>query len=113
MFKIYQLVRIACFIALPLFFRLKELAPQPVKNMLSAFIASVIITEIFQYFLRSSQIRSFLSSLPFLAVLAFIYPYLSDIGYFEETDRLVIYLSIGLSLIYFLDRKYLYTRISG
>ncbi|MDB5227238.1 MAG: hypothetical protein JWN78_1431 [Bacteroidota bacterium] len=108
---IYQLLRVACFIALPLFFQQKELTPQPVKNMLLAFLAGVITAEILVYFIKAFKVRTFLIFLPLILVLLFIFPYRFYLNLFAWQDRILIYDGVVFSLLYILDRKWIYPRM--
>lgn len=107
----YQLFRIACFIASPLFFLQKELTPQPVKNILLAFIATVIAIEILLYFVHYAKISLLLIITPLIVVLLFVFPYRDDLAYFDHFDQGLIYSSIILSMFYFIDKKYVYPRV--
>lgn len=102
---IYNVLRIACYIGLPLFFQQTTLMPQPVKNMLSAFMIATTVAELFQYFLRKLP---FLRYIPAIATFFSIYPYLSQFRYFEAQHQMIIIGTFLLSLGYAADRKFLY-----
>jgi hypothetical protein len=104
----HKALRVACFLALPLFFQQQELTPQPIKNMLLAFMAAVISADLLYYFLRNTKRRIYnMFILPLLAVIATLLPYLSMVQYFEPKDQLLMVGTILLSLLYYLDKKYL------
>ncbi len=104
----HKALRVACFLALPLFFQQQELTPQPIKNMLLAFMAAALVSDIKIYLLRNTKnVPSVFYLLPFTAVLVSLMPYLSMINYFERKDQLLIAFIILLGLLYYLDKKYL------
>ena len=109
----YQLFRIACYIASPLFFLQKELTPQPVKNILLAFITSVIAVEILLFIVHYAKIYLLLIITPLIVVLLFVFPYRDDLAYFDHFDQWLIYSTIILSMFYFIDKKYISHRLFG
>src|SRR4051812_49138653 len=101
---LYQLLRVACFIVLPVFFDQKELTPQPIKNMLLAFIAGVITAELFLFFITASKLRTLFFLFPLIASSVMIFPYRGDLEYFIFSDQLTIAGTFLLCLIFYVDR---------
>jgi hypothetical protein len=107
----YYLLRIACYLALPLYFRFRSVTPQPVKDMLSAFLAAVVIAEGILFFLRNRSLRTLVMMLPLLACLGALYPFRTMLHYFSGADQAVMAALACISILYYFDRKFLYPNV--
>jgi hypothetical protein len=94
-----------------MFFLMKDLTPQPIQNMLSVFIAAVVISEITAPLFRKRQMSNFAYGFPLMGVVLMLLPYRDTFQYFSRPDQLLISGIFLLSLVYFADRKFLYARM--